>query len=78
MYRHDRACRQDIKKGKGKNSIAKSKEERYPAYTGMSAKITFLGQLQLKLAVCIRQLPVLAHQVMKQVGACVVHALQKV
>jgi hypothetical protein len=41
-------------------------------------KVTFLGQLQLKLAVGIRQLPVIAHQVMKQVGACVVHALQKV
>jgi hypothetical protein len=64
MCRHVRACRQDIKKGKGKasgihgyvgkNSIAKSKEERYPAYMGMLAKITFLGQLQLKLAVCIR------------------------
>jgi hypothetical protein len=43
----------------------------------MTARITFLGQLQLKLAVCIRQLPVLAHQGMKHVGACVVHALQK-
>jgi hypothetical protein len=38
----------------GKHSIAKSKEIRYPAYMGMSAKITFLGQLQLKLAVCVR------------------------
>jgi hypothetical protein len=43
----------------------------------MSAKITFLGQLQLKLAVCIGKLPMLAHQVMKHVSACVVHALQK-
>jgi hypothetical protein len=43
----------------------------------MSAKVTFLGQLQLKLAVGVGKLPMLAHQVMKHVGACVVHALQK-
>jgi hypothetical protein len=49
-----------------------------PAYMGMLAKVTFLGQLQLKLAVGVGKLPMLAHQVMKQVGACVVHALQKV
>jgi hypothetical protein len=43
----------------------------------MSAKFTFLGQLQLKLAMRIRQLPVLAHQVMEHVGPGIVHALQK-
>jgi hypothetical protein len=43
----------------------------------MSARVTFLGQLQLKLAVGVGKLPMLAHQVMKHVGACVVHALQK-
>jgi hypothetical protein len=44
----------------------------------MSADFTFLGQFQLELAVRIRQFPVLAHQVMEHIGACVVHALQKV
>jgi hypothetical protein len=43
----------------------------------MSADFTFLGQFLLELAVRIRQLPVLAHQVVVHVGACVVHALQK-
>jgi hypothetical protein len=43
----------------------------------MSAKITFLGQLQLKLAVCVGKLLMLAHQVMIHVGTFVVHALQK-
>jgi hypothetical protein len=43
----------------------------------MSARVTFLGQLQLKLAVGVGKLPMLAHQVMKHVGARVVHALQK-
>jgi hypothetical protein len=43
----------------------------------VSADFTFLGQFQLEFAVRIRQLPVLAHQVMEHIGACVVHALQK-
>jgi hypothetical protein len=43
----------------------------------MSAEITFLGQFQPELAVRVRKLSMLAHQVMKHVGACVVHALQK-
>jgi hypothetical protein len=44
----------------------------------VSVEFTFLRQLQLKLAVCVGKLPMLTHQVMKHVGACVVHALQKV
>jgi hypothetical protein len=43
----------------------------------MSAEITFLGQFQLELAVCVGKLPMLAHQVMEHVGTCVIHALQK-
>jgi hypothetical protein len=43
----------------------------------MSADFTFLRQFLLELAVRIRQLSVLAHQVVVHVGACVVHALQK-
>jgi hypothetical protein len=43
----------------------------------MSADSTFLGQFQLELAVRIGQLPVLAHQVVVHIGACIVHALQK-
>jgi hypothetical protein len=43
----------------------------------MPAEITFLGQFQLELAVCIGKLPMLAHQVMKHIGPGVVHALQK-
>jgi hypothetical protein len=58
--------------------LQSKKEERYPAYIGMSAKITFLGQLQLKLAVSVGKLPMLAHQIMEHIGTCVVHALQKV
>jgi hypothetical protein len=52
--------------------------ERHPAYMDASVEFTFLRQLQLKLAVCVGKLPMVTHQVMKQVGACVVHALQKV
>jgi hypothetical protein len=48
---------------------------RHPA--DMSAEFTFLGHFQPELAMRIGQLPVLAHQVMVHVGACVVHALQK-
>jgi hypothetical protein len=44
---------------------------------GMSIRFTFLGQLQLKLAMRIGQLPVLAQQVVIHVGAGVVHALQE-
>jgi hypothetical protein len=65
------------KKKKRKKEEKRGKKARHPAYMDVSAKVTFLGQLQLKLAVCVGKLPVLAHQVMKQVGACVVHALQK-
>jgi hypothetical protein len=43
----------------------------------MSARITFLGQFQPELAMLIGKLPVLAHQVVVQVGPSVVHALQK-
>jgi hypothetical protein len=43
----------------------------------MSVEFTFLGQLLLKLAVGVGKLPMLAHQVMKHVGAFIVHALQK-
>jgi hypothetical protein len=43
----------------------------------MSAEITFLGQFQPELAMRVRKLPVLAHQVMVHVGPSVVHALQK-
>jgi hypothetical protein len=43
----------------------------------MSIEFTFLRQFQLKLAMRIRQLPVLAHQVMEHVGTSVVHALQE-
>jgi hypothetical protein len=43
----------------------------------MSAEITFLGQFQLELAMCVGKLSMLAHQVMEHVGTCVVHALQK-
>jgi hypothetical protein len=50
---------------------------KYPAYKDVSAEVTFLGQFQLELAVCVGKLPMLAHQVMKHVGARVVHALQK-
>jgi hypothetical protein len=53
------------------------KMARHPVYKDMSAEITFLGQFQPELAVRVRKLSVLAHQVMKHVGACVVHALQK-
>jgi hypothetical protein len=45
--------------------------------SGMSAKFTSLGQLQPNLAMLVGQLPMLAYQVMIQVGTCVVHALQK-
>jgi hypothetical protein len=43
----------------------------------MSAKFTFLAQIQAEFAVLIGQLLVLAYQVMIHVPACVVHALQK-
>jgi hypothetical protein len=43
----------------------------------MSAEITFLGQFQPELAMRVRKLSVLAHQVMKHVGTGVVHPLQK-
>jgi hypothetical protein len=53
------------------------KEESNPAYGGMSAGFTFLGQVQAKFAVLIGQLPMLAYQVMIHVPALIVHALQK-
>jgi hypothetical protein len=53
------------------------KEENNPAYSGMSAGFTFLGQLQTKFAVLVGQFPVLAYQVMIHVPALIVHALQK-
>jgi hypothetical protein len=36
------------------------KQESNPAYSGMSAGFTFLGQVQAKFAVLIGQLPMLA------------------
>jgi hypothetical protein len=42
----------------------------------MSAKFTFLGQFQPELAMRIGQLPMLAHQVVVHIGACVIHAQQ--
>jgi hypothetical protein len=46
------------------------KMARHPVYRHMSAEITFLGQFQPELAVRVRKLSVLAHQVMKHVGGC--------
>jgi hypothetical protein len=43
----------------------------------MSDEFTFLAQFLPELAMRVRELPVLAHQVVVHVGACVVHALQK-
>jgi hypothetical protein len=43
----------------------------------MSAEITFLAQFLPELAMRVRKLPVLAHQVVVHVGPSVVHALQK-
>jgi hypothetical protein len=43
----------------------------------MPAEITFPGQFQLELAVCVGKIPMLAHQVMEHVGTCIIHALQK-
>jgi hypothetical protein len=53
------------------------REKKNQAYNGMSAKFTFLAQIQAKLAVLIGRLPVLAYQVMIHVPACIVYALQK-
>jgi hypothetical protein len=53
------------------------KEESNPAYSGMSAGFTFLGQVQTKFAMLIGQLPMLAYQVMIHVPALIVHVLQK-
>jgi hypothetical protein len=53
------------------------KEESNPAYSGMSAEFTFLGQVQAKFAVLIGQLLMLAYQIMIHVPALIVHALQK-
>jgi hypothetical protein len=53
------------------------KEENNPAYSGMSAGFTFLGQIQAKFFVLVGQLPMLAYQVMIHVLAFIVHALQK-
>jgi hypothetical protein len=33
--------------------LRNKKEEKHPAYSGMSAEFTFLGQLQAKLAVFV-------------------------
>jgi hypothetical protein len=52
------------------------KEESNPAYSGMSAGFTFLGQVKAKLAVLIGQLPMLAYEIMIHVPALIVHALQ--
>jgi hypothetical protein len=52
-------------------------EENNPAYNGMSARFTFHAQVQVKFAMLVGQLPMLAYQVMIHVLACVVHALQK-
>jgi imidazoleglycerol phosphate dehydratase HisB len=55
---------------------AEVKRKRYPAYLGMSAEVTFLGQFQLELAMCVGKLPMLTHHVMEHVGVSIVHALQ--
>jgi hypothetical protein len=57
--------------------LQSKKEESNPAYNGMSAEFTFLGQIQAKFAVLVGQLPMLTYQVMIHVSACIVHALQK-
>jgi hypothetical protein len=62
-------CRQE--------EYCKVKEENNLAYSGMSAGFTFLGQIQVKFAVLVGQLPMLAYQVMIHVPAFIVHALQK-
>jgi hypothetical protein len=61
---------------RGKKKREREKE-RHPAYMDVSVEFTFLRQLQLKLAVCVGKLPMLAHQVVEHVGAFIVHALQK-
>jgi hypothetical protein len=53
------------------------KEESNPAYSGMSARYTFLVQVQAELAVLIGQLPMLAHEIMVHVPALIIHALQR-
>jgi hypothetical protein len=58
-------------------SMMRKEKAGHPTYMDMSVGFTFLGQFQLKLAMRIGQLPVLAHQVMVHVGTGVVHALQK-
>jgi hypothetical protein len=57
--------------------LRSEKEENNLAYNGMSAEFTFLAQIQAKFAMLIRQLPMLAYQVMRHVPACIVHVLQK-
>jgi hypothetical protein len=57
--------------------LRSAKEENNLAYNGMSAEFTFLAQIQAKFVVLIRQLSVLAYQVMIHVPVCIVHALQK-
>jgi hypothetical protein len=53
------------------------KKENNPAYSGMSAGFTFVGQLQTEFAVLVGQFPVLTYQVMVHVPALIVHTLQK-
>jgi hypothetical protein len=53
------------------------KYESNPAYSGMSARYTFLGQVKAKFAMLVGQLPMLAHEIMIHVPALIVHALQK-
>jgi hypothetical protein len=42
----------------------------------MSDEFTFLAQFLPELAMRVRELPMLAHQVMEHVGTGVIHALQ--
>jgi hypothetical protein len=60
-----------------KEIIMKNKDETNPAYSGMSAQLTFLGQLKTNLVVLIGQFSVLAHKLMIHVPVLIIHALQK-
>jgi hypothetical protein len=68
------SARQDVS---ARRILRSKKEESNPAYNDMSAEFTFVGQIQTKFAVLVRQLPMLAYQVMIHVPACIVHAMQK-
>jgi hypothetical protein len=58
-------------------AVLRGKEGKASSIYGYVGGFTFLGQFQPELAMRIGQLPMLAHQVMVHVGACVVHTLQR-